>query len=148
MSKEDWVEEHRASWPTLNFREALSEILWNWQPQSSMAHHQIQRDEDGIHVDKLYLGPTTAQYKTSNWNVAPGVYEKLNLVLDVILPLLEPHETDENPEPFQESPEEYEQRMLKLQEDTIKTISKMKDAPDQQARVRILSSFLSGKEPS
>jgi hypothetical protein len=114
-----------------------------------MAHHQIQRDKHGIHVDKLYLGPTDAQYKTSNWNVAPGVYEKLNLVLDVILPLLEPRETDENnSEPVQESPEEYEQRMLKLQEDTIRTISKMKDAPDQQARIRILSNFLSGKEPS
>lgn len=77
--------------PELNFREAVSEIFWNWQLNSSHPHHHLERhsDEPCITVDKLYITPTTASYKMQNWTLAPGVWDKLNLWLDSFLPMLE-----------------------------------------------------------
>lgn len=82
----------------MNFREAVAEIFWNWQLNSSMKHHHLQRDEDGIHTDKLYIGPTEAHYKTTTWVVAPGVYEKLNQFLDFLIPMLEPLPPEDDPQ--------------------------------------------------
>ncbi len=82
--------------PTMNFREAVSEIFWNWQLCSGRDHHQLERGEDGtgpyITVDKLTITKTWASYKTQNWTLAPGVWEKLILFLDTLEPMLEPME--------------------------------------------------------
>lgn len=85
--------------PIMNFREAMAEICWNWQP-CGCSWHQITRnltnDYPYISIDKFEITPTHASYKTDNWELAPGVWERINAVLDVMLPLLEPLETDES----------------------------------------------------
>jgi hypothetical protein len=124
--------------PVMNFREAVSEIFWNWQLQSSMPFHHLQRDEEGIHVDKLYIGPTEAQYKMENWIVGPGVYEKLNRFLDVLLPMLEP---------LEEVPEE-QQRAQGIQDAAAAVVKEMKAESDPAKRGKILGEFLSSKPKS
>ena len=84
--------------PKMNFREAVSEIFYNWQLCSGHEHHQLRRDEHGIHVDKLFIGPTEADYKMDHWELEPGVYDKLNKFLDVLLPNLEPMSKEDTPE--------------------------------------------------
>lgn len=87
--------------PTMNFRGVMSEIFWNWQLHSDMLYHQLERGEDPdrgpyISVDKLCITPTHASYKTSNWTLEPGVWEKLNIFLDCVVPMLEPFDTKDN----------------------------------------------------
>jgi len=97
----DWVK----TLPVLNFRATISEIFYSWELCSGMQHHQLERgaDKDGpyITVNKLTITPTWASYKMENWQLAPGVWEKLQTFLDCMLPMLEPYNEEptngENP---------------------------------------------------
>ena len=84
------VPEH---WPELTFREALAEILWNWQPNSDQRHHQLERGTDSegpyINADKLTITPTYAEYKTEKWCVSAETWGKLTKLLDCLLPMLD-----------------------------------------------------------
>lgn len=57
-----------------SFKELLNEILWSWDfPQ-----YDLEKTEEGHYsLNKLYIEPTRASYKTQEWNLGPGVFEEV-----------------------------------------------------------------------
>ena len=54
------------------FAELLGEICWSYQ----WPMHVLERHDDGnLSLNKLYIKPGEASYKTSVWILAPGVFE-------------------------------------------------------------------------
>lgn len=53
------------------FRELMDEVTWSWEQA-----YEIHKHEDGYSLNKLYIKPTEVTYKTSSWELAPGVFEK------------------------------------------------------------------------
>lgn len=57
-----------------SFKELLNEILWSWDfPQ-----YDLEKTEEGNFIlNKLYIEPTRASYKTQEWTLAPGVFTEV-----------------------------------------------------------------------
>lgn len=57
-----------------SFKELLNEILWSWDfPQ-----YDLEKTEEGNFVlNKLYIEPVRASYKTQEWILAPGVFTEV-----------------------------------------------------------------------
>lgn len=54
-----------------SFKELMNEIGWSWNyPQ-----HELVDEGDCFAVDKLAITPTRVTYKTSRWELGPGVYD-------------------------------------------------------------------------
>ena len=56
------------------FKDLMNEIVYSWEYPT----YDLQKDSDGnFYLNKLYISPTEVSYKTSNYNLAPGVFEDL-----------------------------------------------------------------------
>lgn len=56
------------------FRDIFDEICYDLD-----SNYNLNKHEDGsFSVNKLYITKDEASYKTSNWKLAPGLYEKVN----------------------------------------------------------------------
>jgi hypothetical protein len=65
-----------------NFIEVFNEIAYDWESQYGMTKHT-----DGTYsINKLYIGPDGMSYKTSNWVLGPGVFEKVEKLYNLLYP--------------------------------------------------------------
>jgi hypothetical protein len=54
------------------FKELLGEIFYSYE----YPHYQLTRHADGnFSLNKLYIKPNEASYKTELWELAPGVFD-------------------------------------------------------------------------
>jgi hypothetical protein len=62
------------------FEELLDEISYSWEPgissESVFCHNIIKEDDECYSINKLYITPDRCSYKTDNFHLAPGVFEK------------------------------------------------------------------------
>lgn len=65
-----------------SFKELLNEICWSY----NYPLHDIYRHENGDYsIDKLYIGPLEASYKTDIYELSPKVFEDLNRFYDFLV---------------------------------------------------------------
>lgn len=65
-----------------NFLDVFDEIAYDWESQYGMNKH----DDGTYSVNKLYIGPDWMSYKTNNWILAPGVFEKVEKFYNLLYP--------------------------------------------------------------
>jgi hypothetical protein len=59
----------------MNFVSLLDEVAYSWSPGPSLFAHNILRiDKETFCINKLYITPERAHYKTDSWELAPGVF--------------------------------------------------------------------------
>ena len=65
-----------------NFLDVFNEIAWDWESQYGMTKHL----DGSFSINKLYITPTEMSYKTDNWILAPGVFEKVEKFYNLLYP--------------------------------------------------------------
>lgn len=61
----------------INFNELMDEIVWSWGDGHELTRVVESDGEVTFYLNKLYIDKQRASYKTDNWTLAPGVFEKL-----------------------------------------------------------------------
>lgn len=54
------------------FADLFAEICWSWEQKYKIIKHS----DVTYSINKLYITPYRVSYKTDNWELAPGVFEK------------------------------------------------------------------------
>ena len=63
------------------FKDLLNEIMWSWQyPMYDLIKH----NDGNFSLNKLYIKPYEASYKTELYELAPGVFEDLERFYDFL----------------------------------------------------------------
>jgi len=64
------------------FLEVFNEIAYDWE-----SHYGMTKLSDNEYVvNKLYISKDSMQYKTNNWPLAPGVFDKVVKLYKLLYP--------------------------------------------------------------
>lgn len=64
-----------------SFKELLNEIAWSWEYPS----YDLEKTEEGhFSLNKLYIAPDHASYKTQMWNLGPGVFAEVEAFYNLL----------------------------------------------------------------
>jgi len=64
-----------------SFKDLLNEIMYSWD----WPNYELLKDEKGnFYLNKLYVTPDHASYKTQYWELAPGVFSDVERFYDFL----------------------------------------------------------------
>jgi hypothetical protein len=65
-----------------SFEDLLNEFCWSYEFPS----YKFIKDEKGnFYLNKLYIAPDHMSYKTTYWNLAPGVFKHVERFYEFLL---------------------------------------------------------------
>ena len=67
-----------------SFKELMDQIAYDWDSIYTLSKTSGKNGKLGFVVNKLFIGQDFVEYKTDRWKLAPGIFEKVEILYNLL----------------------------------------------------------------